>query len=362
LPFVSIIMPVRNEGRHLAHCLEGILRQDYPRERLEVIVADGMSEDDTRAILTSFHRSDPPVRVIDNPQRIVPTGLNAALRLARGEVIVRMDAHTEYAPDYVAQCIAVLAETGADNVGGPARTRAEGYWERAIAAAYHSRFACGGARFHEVGYEGPVDTVTYGCWKKEVFDRLGAFDEELVRNQDDEHNLRLTRAGGMVWQSPRIRSWYRPRGSLVALFRQYMQYGYWKVRVIQKHARPASFRHLIPGLAVASLAVLTSAAPFWQPALAAWVCLVGLYTLAASAASVLTARRSGWSLLPILLVVFWCYHFGYGAGFLCGLWDFVLRRKRTAPAVFSSLTRSPWPREVSAGSGTFDPPAEQAPA
>jgi succinoglycan biosynthesis protein ExoA len=194
--------------------------------------------------------------VIDNPGRIVSTGLNSAIKAARGEIVVRMDAHTEYAPDYVQQCVAVLQETGADNVGGPARTRAETYLEKAVAAAYHSRFAVGGARFHDVNYEGWVDTVTYGCWRREAFDRFGYFDEELVRNQDDEHNLRIIRDGGKIWQSPKIRSWYRPRGSLSALFKQYMQYGYWKVRVIQKHKLPASWRHLVPGAFVLALLVL----------------------------------------------------------------------------------------------------------
>src|SRR5262249_39184565 len=155
-------IPVRNEGKHIARCLEGVLSQDYPPERMEVLIADGMSDDDTRQVLARVAASDPRVRVLDNPGRIVSTGLNAAIRLARGEVIIRMDAHTVYASDYVSQCLAVLDETGSDNVGGPARTEAKRYWERAIAAAYHSRFACGGARFHDVAYEGPVDTVTYG--------------------------------------------------------------------------------------------------------------------------------------------------------------------------------------------------------
>src|SRR4029453_11974231 len=132
-----------------------------------------------------------------------------------------------------------LRETDADNVGGPAHTKGIGYLQSAICAAYHSPFAVGGARFHQVDYEGDVDTVTYGCWPRKVFDQIGFFDEEFIRNQDDEFNLRLTRMGGKLWQSPRIKSWYRPRNSLRSLFRQYMQYGYWKVRVIQKHKIPA---------------------------------------------------------------------------------------------------------------------------
>ena len=192
---------------------DGALAQDYPRERMEAIVADGMSTDETRDILNSYVARDSRICPIDNPQGIASTGLNAALARSRGEVILRMDAHTEYAPDYVRQCLAVLAETGASNVGGPVMRGRRIVRPAPVAAAYHSRYSCGGARFHDVEYEGPVDTVTYGCWPRSVFERVGPFDEELVRNQDDEHNLRLTRAGERVWQSPRIRSRYRPRSS-----------------------------------------------------------------------------------------------------------------------------------------------------
>ena len=173
-----------------------------------------------------------------------------------------MDAHTRYASDYVRNCLEVLRTTGADNVGGPWVARGTGIIGRTVAAALQSPFSFGGTRGHNPDYEGIVDTVYLGCWPREVFGRVGLFDEELVRNQDDEFNLRLTRAGGKIWQSPRIKSWYRPRGSTVRLLRQYMQYGYWKVRVIQKHKIPASVRHLIPGLFVLSLVVLALAAPW----------------------------------------------------------------------------------------------------
>ncbi|MHB1422900.1 MAG: glycosyltransferase [Gemmataceae bacterium] len=339
LPFVSVLIPVRNEGCHVAHCLDNVLGQDYPRQRMEAIVADGMSSDETRDILGSYAARDGRIRAIENPQGIVSTGLNAALAQSRGEVILRMDAHTEYAPDYIRQCVSVLGETGASNVGGPARTRAATFVQRAVAAAYHSRFACGGARFHNVAYEGPVDTVTYGCWPRGVFERVGLFDEELVRNQDDEHNLRLTRAGERIWQSPRIRSWYRPRGSLTALFRQYAQYGYWKVWVIRKHKLPASARHLAPAAFVAILTLLTLAAPFWRPALWAWAASMGCYSFGSAVAAALACRKAGWDLLPVLPLVFACYHFGYGYGFLRGLWDVLINGKKSARSNFRVLTR-----------------------
>jgi len=318
-------------------------------------VSDPMAADPSPiAHLPSSPPTRPTLRVIDNPGRIASTGLNAAIRAAQGQIVIRMDAHTDYAPDYLHRCVCTLQTTGADNVGGPARTKAETYLERAIAAAYHSRFSVGGARFHDVNFEGPVDTVTYGCWQKELFDRVGYFDEELVRNQDDEHNLRIIRKGGRIWQSPAIKSWYRPRGSLKALFQQYMQYGYWKVRVVQKHKLPASWRHLVPGTFVLSLALLFLLSAFclllsafssgWWPDFCfqlsafCFVSLVSAYLLALLAASLHTAYRTEWELLPVLPLVFGCYHFGYGYGFLRGAWDFFVRRK--APfRKFETLTR-----------------------
>src|SRR5205823_12095039 len=142
-------------------------------------------------------------------------------------------------------CVQLLSETAADNVGGPWIAKGEGRIGKAIAAAFQSSFANGCARGHDPNHSGLVDTVYLGCWRREIFDRIGFFDEELVRNQDDEFNLRLSRAGGLIWQSPRIKSWYHPRASLRSLWRQYAQYGYWKVRVIQKHGLPASMRHVV---------------------------------------------------------------------------------------------------------------------
>ncbi len=232
------MVPCRNEAGAIGEALDSILAQDLAGFTWEILIADGMSNDGTRAILERYRRDEPRVRVIDNPRRTVPAGLNAAIREARGEIILRMDAHTSYAPDYVRRSVETLRATGAANVGGPARTRPHGYWGRAIAAAYHSPLACGGARFHNPEYEGWADTVPYGCWRKSTLVEAGLFDEALVRNQDDELNLRLWRAGKRVWQSPAIVSWYRPRGSVRQLFQQYFQYGFWKVAVISQ-APPA---------------------------------------------------------------------------------------------------------------------------
>ena len=211
--------------------------------------------------------------------------------------------------------------------------------QKAVAAAHHSRFGAGGARWHNLEYEGIADTVFGGVYRREVFARIGVFDRELVRNQDDEFNLRLTRAGGKIWQSPRIRSWYQPRKTLGALFHQYFQYGYWKVRVIHKHKLPASIRHLVPASFVLALVLLPIVALVWRPAGWAWLALAATYAFGSLAASVRAARRAGGNLFPLMPLVFACYHFGYGVGFLAGVRDTLLPRR--APLRFSqTITRS----------------------
>jgi glycosyltransferase involved in cell wall biosynthesis len=348
-PGVSIVLPCRNEQGYVQECLASVLKQEAPDEGFEILVADGMSTDGTREYLQQMAREHSEIRVLDNPGRIVSTGLNAAIRAARGSIILRMDAHTIYAPDYVRECLRTLRETGADNVGGPMRTTAATYMERAIRAVFHSTFAVGGARSHLEDYEGGVDTVIYGCWKKETFDRVGYFDEELVRNQDDEHNFRIRRAGGTIYQSTRIRSQYHVRGSLRTLFRQYMQYGYWKVLVIRKHRVPASWRHLGPGLFLGSLCLLAVAGVFWSPALGAAIGLALLYFAVTLTMATLIAARTEWRLFPVLPAVIACFHLGYGYGFLRGILDFVLLNN--APETkFVQLTRSRRTRPGSAPS------------
>jgi cellulose synthase/poly-beta-1,6-N-acetylglucosamine synthase-like glycosyltransferase len=251
-----------------------------------------------------------------------------------------MDVHTRYAPDYLVQCLKALQLTGADNVGGPWRAVGRGLVQRTIAMAFNSSFAVGNARSRMLDYEGSVDTVYLGCWRRDRLIEVGLFDEDLVRNQDDELNLRITRAGGTIWQSPAIISWYEPRSSLRQLFRQYAQYGYWKVKVIQKHRLPASVRHLIPAMFVATLVVAALAAPLSPAAATILVASLASYGVAAAVAgAVLCARNSSWSSFPLTLPIFACFHFGYGIGFVAGVWRFWSGRA-TTNSVFSDLTRT----------------------
>lgn len=346
---VSIVVACRNEKDHVRHLLDSILSQDLV-EPWEAIIADGMSDDGTRDILEDYSARYERLRIVDNPGRIVSTGLNAAIRIARGDFVIRMDGHTHYARDYCRTCLDVIERTGADNVGGPARTRPNGVLGRAIAAAFHSRFSTGGAKFHNVNHQGWVDTVSYGCWRKSVLERIGLFDETLVRNQDDELNLRLCRAGGKIWQDPAIVSWYSPRSDLSKLFQQYFQYGFWKVAVIRKHRLPASWRHLVPVLwllvnsallAAMAIAKAAHSQQLFTRVAVLWLTGVLLYIAASMAAAICASGKHEWTVLPYLPAVFATYHLSYGLGFAAGLVHFRNHRSTAAPvpATFAKLTR-----------------------
>jgi glycosyltransferase involved in cell wall biosynthesis len=317
---VSIIVPCRNEAVHIDAFCADALRQALPLPwALELIVADGGSDDGTRQRLQALAATEPRLRLVDNPAHFVAAGLNRALTVAQGSVIVRMDVHTRYALDYVAQCLAALQRSGADNVGGPWRAEGAGGWGRAIAAAFQSRWVAGGARSRDLGYEGEVDTVYLGCWPRACFQRFGGFDEMLVRNQDDEYNLRIVLGGGRVWQSAAIRSTYRPRDSLAALWRQWLQYGYWKPFVMKKHGQAAALRHRVPGLFVAALGLAALLALAGWPA--PLMVLVAAYAGLVLVLSVAVAAGSSWALLWRLPLVVAAQHLGYGIGTLVGHWD-----------------------------------------
>jgi succinoglycan biosynthesis protein ExoA len=339
---LSVIVPCRNERRYIEAFCTSAMRQELPANwSMQLIIADGASDDGTRECLQRIGENDPRIEWIDNPARIVSTGLNAALRLARGEVIVRMDVHTEYAQDYVAQCLAALIETSADNVGGPWRAEPDANaspMQFAVAAAFQSRWVAGGALSRQLDYDGWVDTVYLGCWPRSTFERFGNFDETLIRNQDDEHNLRIAKGGGKVWQSSKIRSVYRPRATLSQVFRQYLQYGYWKPFVMKKHGQSASIRHAVPGLFVAAL-VGAACFVWWSK----WplVALAGAYVAAVLAMTAAIAssasRKAGWRAMSRVPDVIIAYHFGYGIGSIIGAWD-ALRLERGRER-FGKLTR-----------------------
>ncbi len=321
LPFVTIAMPCLDEERHIERCLHSVVAQDYPRDKFEIIVADGGSKDDTRAILDRLSRRDPRIRVIDNPDRIQAAGMNRAIREARGSVIVRMDVHCEYAHDYVSTCVRVLAETGAANVGGAQRPRAETPFQRALAAALASPLGVGGARYRRADAEGDVDTVFLGAFDRRIFEVAGLYDPQAVTNEDAELNARIVRAGGRVYLSRAIEVYYYPRRSRRELARQYFRYGAGRARTLLKHRRLPALRSLAPFALVTAGSGSLLVPPLWPGASA----FALFYSLVAGAEAARVARRLGivgiaktWSIFPVM-------HIAHGSGFAAGLCRYALR-------------------------------------
>jgi succinoglycan biosynthesis protein ExoA len=329
LPFVSIVVPARNEERHIGDCLEALQRQTYPHELLEILVADGRSSDRTPDLVRKASAGDSRVKLLENPSGRTAAALNIGIEAANGSVICRMDGHAIPADDYVERCVTVLQETRAWCVGGQMQKVGATSVGRAIALAATSRFGVGDSTFHYATEPREVESVFLGCWPREVFEKIGLFDTELVRNQDDELSYRIRRAGGSIWFDPGIRVRYFARDSLRGVFSQHRQYGRWKVRVFQKHPGAVRWRHLVPGAFVASLGsgLLTPIfVPFGYLALAA-----GSAYVAAVAVVVARLRSTHGDVRRTHLAgAFAAMHLGYGLGLWQGLLVTVSRGLTTA--------------------------------
>ena len=322
-PLVSVIMPVRNEVAYIERSLGAVLAQDYPADRLEILVVDGLSGDGTREAVLAHAATRPNLRLLDNPAGIVPPGLNIGIRQARGEIIVRVDGHCEIAPDYVRLCVEHLlaGHEGApiEAVGGPIETVAESDEAAAIALAMSSWFGVGGSAFRTINDRALlVETVAFPAYLQRTLQRLGPFDEELVRNQDDEYNYRLLKSGGRILLTPNIRSRYYSRSSLRSLWRQYYQYGYWKVRVMQKHPRQMRARQFAPPALVGGLLGSAVLGLVWRPFWGLLGAVAALYLLVNALASLSLSRRHA----PRLMIIHPILHLSYGLGFLVGLVHF----------------------------------------
>jgi len=318
---VSVIAPMWNEADHVGEVVADLAGQDFEGE-VELLVADGRSTDDSVARLEeAAERHGLVVTILDNPHRWVSHALNACVEAAQGDLIVRIDCHSRYPSDYLRRCVDAARETGADNVGGVFVPRGHTPTERAVACAMDSPF--GGIHWtrHGSSERVEVDTVPYGAFRPEAFERAGLFDVSLVRNQDDEFNLRLRLAGGRIVLDPSIRIYYTPRGSYRHVFRQYYEYGFWKPVVMRKHGRVVSMRSLVPVGFVASLVALGSLAPWFAPAAVLLGAELALYGAGAVGFGAAALRRSGepWRLLPRVLAAFPTFHAAYGLGTLAGV-------------------------------------------
>ena len=327
-------MPIRNEHTFIEDALCALLAQERLPERYEIVVVDGMSDDGTREIVSRLAASDPRIRMLDNPQRIVSSALNIGIASTTSEVIVRVDGHTRVAPDFIRANLELLAEhPEAWSVGGPIAHRGKTALARGIAAAMSSRFGVGGASHRDEAYEGYAEGAVFPAFRRTIFSVVGLFDELLVRNQDDEFNFRITDRGGKIYISPRVKHDYYVRGSLKALARQYLQYSYWKVAVFRKHKKLIAARHVAPvvfvvGAPACALAATLSPPPFnWLAAapLAAYGSL-----LLASAGSVAIRERD--LLVGVSAgIAIATMHVAYGTGTILGI---------LAPPGKSSFVRS----------------------
>lgn len=341
-PRVTVIVPCRDEAAHIEACLASILSTAYPLERLEVLVVDGRSRDGTRDVIASCARRHPAIRLLDNPAGTAPAALNIGIRAARGDIIARMDAHAVYPREYLPRLVEALQRTGADNVGGrlvtlPADDSAAAH---GIALALAHPLGVGNSHFR-IGCAAPrwVDTVPFGCYRREVFARVGGFDEELVRNQDDEFNHRLRQHGGTVLLVPDVVAYYYARRSRRQVWRMFYQYGYFKPLAARKLGRVATARQLAPPALVVGGVGGALLAALWSPALVPWLALVAVYQLVIAGAAARAVPQHGprralafASVVPLL-------HVSYGLGFLRGLWDAWLAPGRHAPSAARRLSR-----------------------
>jgi succinoglycan biosynthesis protein ExoA len=323
MPSISLILPVRNEEKYIGASLDNIFKQIGIVGEFEVIVVDGMSTDKTKEIIRAYQIEHHNLSLINNPSKIVPTGMNIAILRAKGNIIIRVDGHCEIAPDYVSKCVKHILEDNVEGVGGPMNTIGNTFLSKTIACAMSSTFGVGGSAFRTVsGKTLYADTVPFPAYTRAIIEKVGLYDEELIRNQDDEYNYRIRENGGRLLLSADVNSTYYSRGSLTKLWKQYFQYGYWKVRVLQKHPHQMSLRQFIPPVFVLALILSFLLLVFLPWGWVALAMVVGGYLLANFEASFIAASRKGWRYLTFLPITFAILHLSYGAGFLIGICKF----------------------------------------
>lgn len=324
-PFVSIIIPCRNEEKFIGKCLDSIIAQDYPKDRLEILVVDGMSDDGTRAIVEGYTDRYSFVKLVNNPKKITPSALNIGIRCAKGEIIVRMDAHAEYPQTYISTCIEYLDKMGADVVGGPVITKpgADTLIAKSIALATSHPFGVGNSKFRTSKQKGYVDTVPFGAYRRDVFKKVGLFDERLVRNQDNELSSRIIDSGGKIYLTPELTAYYYNQSTISGLLKQALRTGMWNIVTIK--IKPAAFRwrHFVPFLFVTALLALGFLAQLHSGTQFAFFALVGLYGSVAGLSSIQIGIREGMKYTWILPVVFFLYHICYGFGTWAGIMKLV---------------------------------------
>lgn len=295
---------------------------------MEIFVVDGMSEDNSRKIVKQFASKYSQIKLLENPKKITPVARNIGVRNATGKNIIIVDAHRFLGKDFIIKsirCLQNMPEVCC--VGGIAISVGENFWGDLIALALSFPFGVGNSKYRTGKFKGFVDIVACPTYRGEVFDKVGLFDETLVRNQDNEFNFRLTRAGGKIYLDPEIESYYYVRPSLSKLWRQHFQYGYWNVKIVQKYKRTTSWRHSAPLVFLISLIISGIIGVFTEWGLYLLMIIGGGYIGASLLSSLVIAAKNGWKYFPFLPLVFAIIHFGYGFGFLKGTWDFLINKK-----------------------------------
>jgi len=330
---VSVIVPCFNEGKYITGLLENLVNQDYPKDSLEILVVDGRSTDDTRTIVLHYSVRYSFIRLLDNKKRFVPFALNTGIRASTGEVIIRMDAHAEYPLNYISLLVKNLYDLNAENVGGIWITVPgnESIQALAIARAMSSPFGIGNAMYRlNVKTVRKTDTVPFGCYRREVFDRTGLFDEELLRNQDDEFNARLIKAGGSIYLIPEVKITYFARSSVKAMCKMFWQYGFFKPLVNLKVGKPATVRQFIPPLFLLFIIVFLIAGMFSRVFFGIWLAGIGIYFITGLLFTLKIAAEAKRALLVVYLPwIFFLIHCSYGWGYFYGIIKFlILGRKK----------------------------------
>lgn len=321
--FVSAIIPCRNEEKFIKKCLDSIIANDYSKDRFEILVIDGMSEDNTKKIVQDYIGRYPYVKLLENHKKITPVALNIGIKEAKGEIIMKIDAHSVYEKDYISKCVRYLTDYDADNVGGVLKTlpRDNTLVAKAISFCLSSPFGAGTSYFR-IGSKEPrwVDTVAFGCYRKEIFNKIGLFDERMSRSQDIELNLRLKKAGGKILLVPSIIAYYYPASTFKSFLKHYFIDGAWVTYPLRLGLRVFSWRHLIPLVFVSSLIGLVVLSFFFSMFLRLFLFAIGLYFLANIYYSLKIVRREkDFRYLFLMPIIFSGRHISYGLGSVWGL-------------------------------------------
>ena len=327
LPKVTIIIPCRNEKKFIGKCLDSLIAQDYPKDKLEILVLNGMSTDKTKTVVEGYGRKHPFIKILDNPNKTSPCALNIGIKNSTGELIIHMGAHSTYQPNYVSKSVNYLIEYGADNVGGILLTlpASNTLIAKAIALVLSNRFGTGNA-FFRLGSDKPiwVDAVFGGCYKKEMLLKVGLYNEKLTRSQDMEMNMRIKKAGGKILLFPDIITYYYPKPTLKEFFGHNLLDGIWAIYPL-KFGASLKLRHYVPFIFVLSLIFSLILSFFFKPTIYLFLFIIGLYLLASLFFSISIAiREKNLGLFFVLPLAFACRHFGYGLGSLIGFIKLIL--------------------------------------